>query len=44
MDALSRLPLKCSKWGGKEIERTLVYTEVQLQGFLRGVEQREGET
>ena len=43
MDPLSRLRLKCSKCGersasgsGKDIERTLVYTEVELKGFLRG--------
>jgi hypothetical protein len=39
MQALSSVPLKCSKCGGKEIERTLVYTEVELRGFLRAGEQ-----
>jgi hypothetical protein len=36
MKALSGLRLKCSKCGGKDIESTLVYTEGELQGFLRG--------
>ena len=43
MKALSGLRLKCAKCGersasgsGKEIERTLVYTEVELKGLLQG--------
>ena len=43
MDLVSGLRLKCSKCGersasgsSKDIERTLVYTQVELNGFLRG--------
>jgi hypothetical protein len=38
MKAISRLRLVCSRCGGKDFEVKLVYTEVELRGFLGKIE------
>jgi hypothetical protein len=40
MKAVTSLRLVCGKCGGKDIERTLVYTEVELQGSCAGLRER----